>query len=109
MSKQKAAKSVTNGQMADRVGFEPTGVARPGRWLTTAYDDMVISREKGARREVRRMLASRSRTLLERYPCLILSCFISQASAHAMQFDATAEVRLQAMRSEVSDEASGAS
>ena len=67
MSKQKAAKSVTNGQMADRVGFEPTGVARPGRWLTTAYDDMVISREKGARREVRRMLASRSRTLLERY------------------------------------------
>jgi len=37
------------------------------RHQTTAYDDMVIPREKGARREVRRLLASRSRSLLERY------------------------------------------
>jgi len=39
-------------------------------WLrhqTTAYDDMRIERRKGARREVRRMLAKRSRQLLERY------------------------------------------
>lgn len=37
------------------------------RHQTTAYDDMVIPREKGKRREVRRMLAQRSRTVLERY------------------------------------------
>ena len=39
-------------------------------WLrhqTTAYDRMAIPREKGARREVRRMLAQRSRELLARY------------------------------------------
>lgn len=39
-------------------------------WLrhqTTAYDHMHIPREKGARREVRRMLAERSRRLLEQY------------------------------------------
>jgi hypothetical protein len=37
------------------------------RHQTTAYDDMVISREKGRRREVRRMLAQRSRLLLQQY------------------------------------------
>lgn len=37
------------------------------RHQTTAYDGMVIPREKGKRREVRRMLAQRSRTVLERY------------------------------------------
>ncbi|MDA7518287.1 DUF2293 domain-containing protein, partial [bacterium] len=37
------------------------------RHQTTVYDDMVISRQKGARREVRKMLAGRSRALLERY------------------------------------------
>lgn len=39
-------------------------------WLrhqTTGYDDMQIPREKGARREVRRMLAERSRRLLRQY------------------------------------------
>lgn len=39
-------------------------------WLrhqTTAYDDMRIARVKGRRREVRRMLAQRSRELLDRY------------------------------------------
>jgi hypothetical protein len=39
-------------------------------WLrhqTTAYDHMHIPREKGARREVRRMLAEQSRRLLEKY------------------------------------------
>ena len=39
-------------------------------WLrhkTTAYDDMKIPRIRGKRREVRRMLAERSRQLLERY------------------------------------------
>ncbi|MFN9718447.1 MAG: DUF2293 domain-containing protein [Planctomycetota bacterium] len=37
------------------------------RHQTTAYDLMVIPRVKGKRREVRRMLAQRSRELLERY------------------------------------------
>lgn len=37
------------------------------RHQTTAYDDMVIPREKGKRREVRRMLAKRSRSILEKY------------------------------------------
>lgn len=39
-------------------------------WLrhrTTGYDDMVIPRVKGKRREVRRMLAEQSRTLLDVY------------------------------------------
>jgi hypothetical protein len=37
------------------------------RHQTTAYDDMSIPREKGKRREVRRMLAQRSRSILEKY------------------------------------------
>ena len=37
------------------------------RHQTTAYDDMSIPREKGKRREVRRMLAQRSRNILEKY------------------------------------------
>jgi hypothetical protein len=37
------------------------------RHQTTGYDDMVIPRVKGKRREVRRMLARRSHELLERY------------------------------------------
>lgn len=37
------------------------------RHQTTAYDHMTIPREKGARREVRRMLAKESKQLLRRY------------------------------------------
>jgi hypothetical protein len=37
------------------------------RHQTTAYDQMVIPREKGRRREVRRMLAQRSKKLLAKY------------------------------------------
>ena len=37
------------------------------RHQTTAYDDMVIPREKGKRREVRRKLAKRSKQLLDDY------------------------------------------
>ena len=37
------------------------------RHQTTAYDNMVIPREKGKGREVRRMLAKRSKQLLQRY------------------------------------------
>ena len=39
------------------------------RHQTTAYDNMTIPREKGKRREVRRMLAKRSKQLLDRYRC----------------------------------------
>jgi hypothetical protein len=37
------------------------------RHQTTGYDGMTIPRAKGKRREVRRMLAQRSKALLERY------------------------------------------
>lgn len=37
------------------------------RHQTTAYDHMTIPREKGKRREVRRMLAKRSKQLLDQY------------------------------------------
>jgi hypothetical protein len=37
------------------------------RHQTTAYDHMTIERVKGRRREVRRMLAERSRALLDAY------------------------------------------
>lgn len=39
------------------------------RHQTTAYDNMTIPREKGKRREVRRILAKRSKQLLDRYRC----------------------------------------
>jgi len=37
------------------------------RHQTAAYDKMAIPREKGKRREVRRMLAKKSKQLLDRY------------------------------------------
>lgn len=39
------------------------------RHQTTGYDGMVIPRMKGKRREVRRMLAQRSKKLLGQYRC----------------------------------------
>lgn len=53
-----------------RIPVERRAEAAVIAWMrhqTTAYDDMTIPREKGARREVRRMLAKRSRQLLGRY------------------------------------------
>lgn len=53
-----------------RIPVERRAEAAVIAWMrhqTTAYDDMTIPREKGARRDVRRMLAARSRQLLERY------------------------------------------
>jgi len=53
-----------------RIPIERRAEAAVIAWMrhqTTAYDDMTIPREKGARREVRRMLAKRSRELLKRY------------------------------------------
>jgi hypothetical protein len=53
-----------------RIPIERRAEAAVIAWLrhqTTAYDDMVIPRIKGKRREVRRMLAQRSQELLVRY------------------------------------------
>ena len=53
-----------------RIPIERRAEAATIAWLrhqTTAYDDMTIPRIKGMRREVRRMLAQRSKTLLQRY------------------------------------------
>ena len=53
-----------------RIPVEQRAEAATIAWMrhqTTAYDHMVIPREKGKRREVRRMLAKRSKQLLERY------------------------------------------
>lgn len=53
-----------------RISLERRVEAATIAWLrhhTTGYDDMRIPNEKGARREVRRILAARSRELLSRY------------------------------------------
>lgn len=53
-----------------RIPVEQRAEAAVIAWMrhqTTAYDHMRIPRKKGARRKVRRMLAERSRTLLEVY------------------------------------------
>ena len=53
-----------------RIPIERRAEAAVIAWMrhqTTAYDSMKIPREKGKRREVRRMLAQRSKELLERY------------------------------------------
>lgn len=53
-----------------RIPIEERAEAATIAWLrhqTTGYDDMVIPRVAGERREVRRRLAERSRALLERY------------------------------------------
>jgi hypothetical protein len=52
------------------------------RHQTTAYDSMKIARVKGQRREVRRMLAARSRSVLEAYRqghAIADSCPLKQA------------------------------
>ncbi len=54
----------------ERIPVERRAEAAVIAWLrhqTTAYDSMQIPRVKGKRREVRRMLAERSRELLDRY------------------------------------------
>lgn len=54
----------------ERIPIEQRAEAAVVAWMrhqTTAYDSMVIPRVKGKRREVRRMLAARSKALLESY------------------------------------------
>jgi Uncharacterized conserved protein (DUF2293) len=52
-----------------RIPVEQRAEAAVIAWLrqTTGYDGMVVTRVKGKRREVRRMLARRSQELLGRY------------------------------------------
>lgn len=53
-----------------RIPIERRAEAAVIAWMrhqTTAYDSMTIARVKGQRREVRRMLAARSRSVLEAY------------------------------------------
>jgi hypothetical protein len=53
-----------------RIPLEQRAEAATIAWMrhqTTVYDRMVIPREKGKRREVRKMLAARSKQLLEGY------------------------------------------
>lgn len=53
-----------------RIPIEARAEAATIAWLrhqTTGYDDMIIPRDKGRRREVRRMLAQRSVQLLGKY------------------------------------------
>jgi hypothetical protein len=55
-----------------RIPVEQRAEAAVIAWLrhqTTGYDGMVIPRIRGKRREVRRMLAQRSKELLARYRC----------------------------------------
>jgi hypothetical protein len=53
-----------------RIPVEQRAEAAVIAWMrhqTTGYDSMVIPRVKGKRREVRRMLAARSKELLAKY------------------------------------------
>jgi hypothetical protein len=73
-----------------RIPLERRAEAAVIAWLrhqTTAYDDMKVPRVKGARRELRRQLAQRSRALLRRYrsghPVPVDSCPLRQALARS--------------------------
>jgi hypothetical protein len=73
----------------ERIPIERRAEAAVIAWMrhqTTAYDSMTIPRVKGKRREVRRMLAARSKELLARYRCgdgAAASCPLAAALAGA--------------------------
>ena len=74
LAKQIAAHAVPVGSgtvaRTQRIPLEQRVEAATIAWMrhqTTAYDDMVIPKIKGKRREVRQMLAKRSRNLLDAY------------------------------------------
>ena len=75
-----------------RIPIERRAEAATIAWLrhaTTAYDEMHIPRVRGMRREVRRMLAERSRKLLERYrrgeSIAAASCLLQRGLANRPQ------------------------
>ena len=71
----------------ERIPIERRAEAAVIAWMrhqTTAYDSMKIARVKGQRREVRRLLAQRSKELLQRYRLgepTIATCPLSRALA----------------------------
>ena len=74
-----------------RIPVEERAEAATIAWLrhqTTGYDDMVIPRVKGRRREIRRLLAQRSMQLLEKYrsgePFDLAQCPLHRAIAPAL-------------------------
>lgn len=73
-----------------RIPVEQRAEAAVIAWMrhqTTAYDSMSIPRIKGKRREVRRMLAQRSKELLSRYrrgESISVDCPIQQVMAETM-------------------------
>lgn len=76
----------------ERIPIEQRAEAATIAWMrhqTTGYDGMVIARRKGERREVRRMLAERSRALLSQYrqgqPVDRTTCPLSRALPAARQ------------------------
>jgi len=74
-----------------RIPIERRAEAAVIAWMrhqTTAYDSMPIPRVKGKRREVRRLLAGRSRTVLEAYRqgrTIPASCPLKQALAAGVE------------------------
>ncbi|MFO0819300.1 MAG: DUF2293 domain-containing protein [Pirellulales bacterium] len=72
-----------------RIPIEQRAEAAVIAWMrhqTTAYDSMTIPRVKGKRREVRRMLAQRSKELLSRYrqgESSTVHCPLQQALAYS--------------------------
>jgi hypothetical protein len=77
-----------------RLPIEQRAEAATIAWLrhaTTGYDNMQIPRLKGMRREVRRMLAERSRSLLGRYrrgePIAAEQCLLRRALRVVQQAD----------------------
>ena len=78
-----------------RIPVEQRAEAAVIAWMrhqTTAYDEMKIPREKGKRREVRRMLAARSKSLLDHYrrdqPTPI-GCPLKSALMHSTKLNST--------------------
>lgn len=86
----------------ERIPIEERAESAVIAWMrhqTTAYDDMVIPRIKGERRRVRRMLAERSKALLEAYrrgsPPSV-GCPLQRSLAKRAQGAASARLRLEA-------------
>lgn len=75
----------------ERIPIEDRAAAATIAWMrhqTTAYDNMTIPRVKGMRREVRKMLAQRSKLLLQGYrrgiaPAALSDCPLARALQEA--------------------------
>jgi hypothetical protein len=87
-----------------RIPIERRAEAAVIAWMrhqTTSYDSMTIARVKGQRREVRRMLAQRSKELLGAYrrgESIAPSCPLAQALSRAMHRSAGHEFLPESLR-----------